>query len=48
MLDTSHHLKTASPVKDLADPSATLPVDIDGDTRPQGPRRDMGADEITP
>lgn len=40
------HLASTSPCKDAADPAATIPDDIDGDTRPQGPRRDMGADEI--
>jgi hypothetical protein len=40
------HLARSSPAKDVADPAATLPDDVDGDTRPQGPRRDMGADEI--
>ena len=40
------HLQIASPVRDAADPAATLAVDIDGDARPQGPGRDMGADEI--
>jgi hypothetical protein len=39
-------LAATSPCKDAADPASTLPDDIDGDTRPQGPRRDMGADEI--
>jgi hypothetical protein len=42
------HLASTSPAKDAADPAATLPDDIDGDIRPQGPRRDMGADEIRP
>lgn len=40
------HLQLASPVRDAADPAATLAVDIDGDARPQGAGRDMGADEI--
>jgi hypothetical protein len=40
------HLMASSPAKDVADPAATLADDIDGDVRPQGPRRDMGADEI--
>ncbi len=40
------HLQIASPVRDAADPAATLAVDIDGDARPQGAGRDMGADEI--
>jgi hypothetical protein len=40
------HLQVASPVRDAADPAATLAVDIDGEPRPQGAGRDMGADEI--
>lgn len=45
-LHNNFHLQSASPVRDAADPAATLAVDIDGDTRPQGAGRDMGADEI--
>lgn len=41
-----YHLKAGSPCKDVADPAATLNVDIDGDTRPQGSGRDIGADEV--
>jgi hypothetical protein len=40
------HLMPSSPAKDMADPGATLDTDIDGDARPQGAARDMGADEI--
>jgi hypothetical protein len=49
LVDPAHnnfHLQLASPAKDAADPAATLAVDFDGDARPQGARRDMGADEI--
>jgi hypothetical protein len=42
----NYHLKSGSPVKDAADPNASINVDFDGDTRPQGNRSDMGADEI--
>lgn len=40
------HLQLASPARDAADPASSLSVDIDGDLRPQGAARDMGADEI--
>lgn len=39
------HLTSTSPVKDLAAASATLMNDIDGDPRPMGSGRDLGADE---
>jgi hypothetical protein len=47
-LQGKFHLMPNSPARDAADPAATLAEDIDGDARPQGPRRDMGADEIKP
>lgn len=45
-MQSNFHLQPGSPVKDAADPAASLAIDIDGDPRPQGDRRDMGADEI--
>lgn len=47
-LQHDFHLVGASPARDAADPGATLATDGDGDARPQGPRSDMGADEIKP
>jgi hypothetical protein len=45
-LQNDFHLQPSSPAKDAADPAATLIDDFDGDARPQGSMRDMGADEI--
>jgi hypothetical protein len=42
------HLQATSPARDTADAAATVAVDFDGNRRPQGPRSDMGADEVTP
>ncbi len=42
------HLMPGSEGIDAADPNATLSIDFDGHTRPQGARRDMGADEVVP
>jgi len=43
-----YHLAPTSTGVDAADPAATLAIDIDGDARPQGTARDMGADEVLP
>jgi hypothetical protein len=43
-----YHLMAGSPCIDKADPAATLATDIDGDLRPQGSARDIGADEVKP
>lgn len=45
---TDYHLMATSDGVDDADPDATLGVDADGDLRPQGGRRDIGADEVRP
>jgi hypothetical protein len=43
-----YHLGPSSPAREVADPAATIGVDLDGDPRPQGARRDIGADEVKP
>jgi hypothetical protein len=45
---TDYHLMPTSEGVDEADPNATLMTDFDGDPRPQGTARDMGADEVVP
>jgi hypothetical protein len=40
------HLQGGSLARNAADPNATLATDGDGDPRPEGARRDMGADEV--
>jgi hypothetical protein len=47
-LDTANHLMAGSPMIDAADPAATLAIDFDGNKRPQGEARDIGADEWMP
>lgn len=47
-LTRDFHLAPGSPAIDHADPRATTAVDFDGDDRPQGRRRDIGADEYAP
>lgn len=48
-VDPAHsdfHFQVTSPARSTANPTATLANDIDGEIRPQGPGREMGADEI--
>ncbi len=42
------HVMPDSPVENLADAAATITVDLDGDSRPQDGRSDIGADELVP
>lgn len=47
-LDTNnanYHIQPSSPAVNAADPAATLDIDFDGDSRPMGSARDIGADE---
>jgi hypothetical protein len=43
-----YHLATGSPMKDIANPASMVVDDVDGNSRPQGAVRDIGADELTP
>jgi Right handed beta helix region len=45
---TDYHLVANSPMKDIANPGSTVLDDIDGNSRPQGAIRDIGADELMP
>jgi len=40
-----YHILSGSACKDAADDNAALDIDFDGDERPRGGRRDIGADE---
>lgn len=48
MVDAAFHLSPTSPLVDEADPTSVIAFDWDGDPRPQGPTRDIGADERIP
>ena len=40
------HIQASSPARSAADPASTVNIDFDGDHRPAGAGRDIGADEI--
>jgi hypothetical protein len=44
----NYHLQPTSPCREMADPTAPVDVDYDGDPRPSGGRSDIGADEVPP